>query len=313
MEPILHIIGGFAALLGGAELLVRGSAAIAKKLGLSPLVIGLTVVAFGTSSPELVVSLSAALNGNPDIALGNVIGSNICNIALILGITSLIYPLSVSKQVIRKEIPIAIAAALLMLLGLIDASLMRWEGLILSLLLIAYLSFSYYASKKESLSNNKQSSGEVPAQKQMAASISVIFVIAGLLLLAFGSEYFVKGAVVIATELGISNAVIGLTVVALGTSLPELVTSIVAAVKRQTDIAIGNVIGSNIFNILGILGITSLVTPIHANNIRQLDLFIMIGISLLLLPFARTGFRLNRVEGSILLVIYFIYVYSLLP
>ncbi len=297
----LSIIGGFLILTLGAEALVRGASAIALKLGITPLIIGLTIVAFGTSAPELAVSLKSALAGNSGIALGNVIGSNIANIGLILAITALIRPIQVQSQMVKRDIPIMIAASMLFWGLLLDGDLSFWDGALLTSLLVAYLSFSYISSRNSGDTEEIDDSPQKPI-------LSVLFIIAGISMLVGGGILFVDGAVDLAKAFGISEVIIGLTIVAIGTSMPELVTSVVAASKGQSDIAIGNIVGSNLFNILGILGVTALVHPIAAAGIQNFDFMVMLALSLLVLPFAWTGFRVGRREGAILLLGYISYI-----
>lgn len=298
----LSIIGGFVILTLGAESLVRGASSIALKLGLSPLIIGLTIVAFGTSAPELAVSIKSAVAGNSGIALGNVIGSNIANIGLILGITALIRPIKIESQMVKRDIPIMIAASLLFWGLLLDDGLSFIDGAILTTLLVTYLSYSYFTADKQTSAENE---AEAAGQSQW---LSIIFIIVGISMLVGGGILFVDGAVALAQSFGISEIIVGLTIVAIGTSMPELVTSIVAALKGQSDIAIGNVVGSNLFNILGILGVTALIHPIIGNDISALDWQVMIGLAVMLLPFAYTGLRIGRREGAILVLGYLAYI-----
>lgn len=310
---IVHLIAGVLFLYLGAEGLVRGSASLAGRLGLTRLVIGLTIVAFGTSSPELVVSIKTAYNGQGDLSLGNIIGSNICNIALILGLSSLIRPLSVNVQVVRLQIPIMIAVSLLLWALLMDGRLDRLEGVGLCMGILAYTIYSLHLARKET-GQSFRKEGRNPEEGSMPKFwINVLFAAGGLALLVFGANLFVSGAVSMAKILHISQALIGLTIVAVGTSLPELATSLVAALRKEGDIAIGNVVGSNIFNILAILGISSLVRPVEMGGIGKGDIMMMILTAILTLPMARSGFRLARWEGIILLLLYGGYIYYLLP
>lgn len=311
-ELILFMAGGLIIMLLGAEGLVRGASALALRIGISPLVVGLTVVAFGTSSPELVVSIGAALDGNSDIAIGNVIGSNISNIALILGITALINPVKVNVQVIKREIPIMIAVTFVFLIMFYDLSLSRIEGGILFAGVIAYIIVSIILSKKEKKEIGLEFEKELPVAKGSSVK-SIVFVFVGLVFLAVGSKLFVDGAVEIALMFNVSQIIIGLTIVAIGTSLPELITSVVASIKKEGDIAIGNVVGSNIFNLLSILGITALILPISSNGVGTLDLVMFCLTALIMLPLARTGFVLNRIEGAILVMSYIVYIYFVIP
>lgn len=306
IEIILYLLFGLILLVLGGEGLVRGSSALASRFGVTPLLIGLTIVAFGTSSPELVVSLQAALKGNSDISLGNIIGSNIGNIGLILGISALIMPLKVQVQIIRKEIPFMILISILIAALILTVDSFSFvHGLIFFLMLMTYIFFAIKNSKKEVIT--KEIIEEYTPQK-LNAVLSIVFIIAGLAGLVFGSDLFVKGAVEVAKIFGISDLVIGLTIVAVGTSLPELVTSVIAAIKKETDIAIGNIVGSNIFNILGILGITGMVKEINLNSITYADLGVFILFAVLILPLSRTKFVLQRWEGALLLSVYAGYV-----
>lgn len=306
IEIILYLVFGLILLVLGGEGLVRGSSALAARFGVTPLLIGLTIVAFGTSSPELVVSLQAALKGNSDISLGNIIGSNIGNIGLILGISALIMPLKVQVQIIRKEIPFMILISVLIAALILTVDSFSFvHGLIFFLMLITYIFFAIKNSKKEVIT--EEIIEEYTPQK-LNAVLSIVFIIAGLAGLIFGSDLFVKGAVEVAKIFGISDLVIGLTIVAVGTSLPELVTSVIAAIKKETDIAIGNIVGSNIFNILGILGITGMVKEINLNSITYADLGIFLLFAVVILPLSRTKFVLQRWEGALLLTVYAGYV-----
>lgn len=306
IEIILYLVFGLILLVLGGEGLVRGSSALAARFGVTPLLIGLTIVAFGTSSPELVVSLQAALKGNSDISLGNIIGSNIGNIGLILGISALIMPLKVQVQIIRKEIPFMILISVLIAALILTVDSFSFvHGLIFFLMLITYIFFAIKNSKKEIITEEII---EEYTPKKLNTVLSIVFIIAGLAGLIFGSDLFVKGAVEVAKIFGISDLVIGLTIVAVGTSLPELVTSVIAAIKKETDIAIGNIVGSNIFNILGILGITGMVKEINLNSITYADLGVFILFAVLILPLSRTKFVLQRWEGALLLAVYAGYV-----
>jgi cation:H+ antiporter len=312
LEITIYLIGGLVSLFIGAEGLIRGSSNLAIRIGIAPLVVGLTVVAFGTSAPELVVSLKAALLGNSSISLGNVIGSNIANIALILGVAALIRPLDVHAKVIMREIPIMIGISGLLLLLLIDGELGFFDGLIFVFGLITYIIVNVMMARKE---KNTEVDSEFTEglKSKFGIPISIIFMIGGLGLLILGANLFVQSAVAIAKMFKVSDAIIGLTIVAIGTSLPELITSIVASYKKEADIAIGNVVGSNVFNILGILGITAIIIPISSVGISNIDLGMMIFAAIILFPLSRTGFSISRLEGSFLLAGYFGYIYYLLP
>ncbi|MFZ1519611.1 MAG: calcium/sodium antiporter [Ignavibacteriaceae bacterium] len=310
-EITIFLSLGIILLFVGAEGLIRGSSNLAIKIGITPLVVGLTVVAFGTSAPELVVSLSAALKGNSTISLGNVIGSNIANIALILGVAALIRPLDVHAKVIIREIPVMIGISVLLFFLLLDGKIDFFDGLIFIALLILYNVFSVLLARKEK-SPEIQNEFKEGLKSKFGVPLSIIFMIAGLALLILGANLFVQSTVAIAKLFNVSDAVIGLTIVAIGTSLPELITSIVAAYKKEADIAIGNVVGSNVFNILGILGITALIIPVSSDGISKIDLFVMIGTAILLFPLSKTGKRISRFEGILLLVGYIIYLYYLI-
>lgn len=310
--PILLIIGGLILLAVGAEGLVRGSSAIARRLGIAPLVIGLTIVAFGTGAPELLVSLGAALEGNSSIAIGNVVGSNISNIGLILGIAAMVRPLTASAQVIRREIPIMIAANVLLWLLILDGEIGRIDGLILTLSCVAYTFFNYWQARKNKERFVEAEFDEALPMPTRSICFEILMLIAGLGVLLVGARLLLDGAVSIAEDLGISQVVIGLTIVAIGTSLPELATSSVAAYKNEPDVALGNVIGSNVMNILAILGLTALVLPISTVDIRTFDMSVMLGSALLGLLLIWSGFVLNRIEGAILVLAYVAYIYSLL-
>ena len=312
LEIILYLVGGLVMLFIGAEGLIRGSSNLAIKIGITPLVVGLTVVAFGTSTPELVVSLKAALLGNSTISLGNVVGSNIANIALILGVASLIRPLDVHAKVIMREIPIMIGISFLLLLLLIDGELGFFDGLIFVLGLIVYLVVNVLMARKE---KNPEIESEFSEglKSKLGIPLSIIFMFVGLGLLVLGANLFVQSAVAIAKMFNVSDAIIGLTIVAIGTSLPELITSIVASYKKEADIAIGNVVGSNVFNILGILGITALIIPISSVGISYIDLGVMLVTAIILFPLSRSGFSISRMEGALLLAGYAGYIYYLIP
>jgi cation:H+ antiporter len=311
--PFLLVIVSLLLLTAGAEGLVRGSASLALRAGLTPLVIGLTVVAFGTSSPELVVSLKASFLGQGDLAVGNVVGSNIFNIGIILGITALVCPVPVKLQIVKIDAPVMILVAVILPLMLIGGYLGRLEGGLLFLGLIAYTAFNVWLARKETSAavTEEYSDGIPPKSKHWIWDVA--FLLGGLALLVFGSNLLVNNCIIIARSLGVSEAVIGLTIVAAGTSMPELATSVVAAIRKEPDIAIGNIVGSNIFNILGILGVASLVSPISVTNIQVTDYLVMIGISLLLLPVLWSGLRVRRLEGALLLACYFGYLYMLWP
>lgn len=311
LNVILLIVGLFVLILGG-DFLVRGASNIALRLHISPLVVGLTIVAFGTSAPELLISLKAALAGSPDLAMGNVVGSNICNLALVLGITCVIEPIHVRSDSMKIDWPVAMGSAILLYFVSLQGYINRTEGIIFFGLLLAYTFFIIRKSRKETKSMREiEDELDLPDSTASNAWKDVVYLMIGCLGLYYGSEWFVGGAQDLARELGVSERVIGITVLALGTSLPELVTAIVAALKKETDLALGNLMGSNIFNILSILGVTSIITEIKVSaEIISHDMLPMLGITLLILPFMITGRNIGRIEGVILLLIYVVYTYS---
>ena len=326
---ILTLIGGLVLLVLGGEMLVRGSVRVAEKLGVSPLLIGLTLVGFGTSTPELVTSVEASLIGSPGIAVGNVVGSNIANILLILGLSAMIFPLTVSGLALKRDGSLVILTALLMTAAGFTVGLNRWTGVAFVAALLGYLLFAY---RQERNATTVAAEGHTSAFDRAEAFeqaepglrprapefgilswvLPILMAVAGLGIIIFGGKLLVDSAVELARALGLSETVIGLTIVAVGTSLPEFVTSILAAIRRQTDIAVGNVLGSNIYNILGIGGVTGLIAPTaFPPAMLNLDLFVMIGASVLLFLFALNG-RISRVEGGLMLAAYVGYVLVLL-
>lgn len=282
----------------GADFLVKGSASLAMRLGISPLVIGLTVVAFATSAPELVVSIQSALNGMGDIAVGNVIGSNLFNVCAILGLSALIRPLGVNRQLVRVDLPVMLAVSALFAVLFLNGVLGRSVGILFVSILVGYLIWLVYYTRRHEVAPEE----EIPVNKHWW--LDLLLVLGGLALLVWGSDLLVNNAVVVARTLGWSEAVIGLTIVAVGTSVPELATSLVATIRKRADIAIGNIVGSNIFNVLAVLGITASISPIHNHGIRLPDLGVMLVTSLLLLPFMLTGKRISRPEGGVLFLVY---------
>ncbi|MBL8201770.1 MAG: calcium/sodium antiporter [Chromatiales bacterium] len=309
MEIVLMLAGGLATLIGGAQLLVRGAGRLALGFGISPLVVGLTVVAFGTSSPELAVSVQSAWSGQVDLALGNVVGSNIFNVLLILGASALLAPLVVSLQVIRQEVPIMIAASLWLLGVTLDGGLSRGEGLLFVAGLAAYTTFLVVQSRRTmpapETGNGPPSTGwdaKLPGQ--------LLLVGAGLVLLVAGSNWLVEAAVSLARQFGISELVIGLTIIAAGTSLPEVATSLLATLRGERDIAVGNVVGSCIFNLLGVLGVSALAAPVSlpvAPSLAAFDMPVMIAVAIACLPVFFTGRTIARWEGGVFLGYYLAY------
>ena len=299
--PYVLIVVALLLLFGGAELLVKGSASLAARAGLTPLVIGLTVVAFGTSSPELAVSLKAALAGQGDVAVGNVVGSNVLNIAVILGLSAVICPISVHLQLIKVDVPIMILVSVLLPVLLSDGRLGRVEGGLLCAGIVVYTIFNVMMARKGAAAEVESEFAESVPKSTKHWSFDLVLIGGGLATLVVGSRLLVDNSIEVARAFQISEAVIGLTVVALGTSMPELATSIIAAVRRQPDIALGNAIGSNIFNILATLGLSSLMVPMTAGGITLVDYAVMVGTAVLLLPFLMTGPRLGRLEGLVFL------------
>lgn len=313
LMTFVYLIAGLVLLVAGAEVLVRGAAKLAAQFGIPPLIIGLTVVAFGTSAPETAVSVQAALDGSGDLAIGNVVGSNIANVLLILGMTALVAPLIVSRQLIRLDVPIMIGASLLTFGLAWDGSLSRLDGALLFAGVLTYTGFLIYSARKDKGGDDDEFAKEFgldEAPKPYAWAINLGLIIAGLVLLVTGSNFLVEGAVTLARALGISELVIGLTVVAVGTSLPELATSILAAIKGERDIAVGNIVGSNIFNLLCVLGLASLVSPAAISvspNALAFDFPVMIAVAVACLPIFFAGYRINRWEGLLFLAYYVAY------
>lgn len=299
-------VAGLLLLFVGGEALVRGAAALALRLGLSPLAVGLTVVAFGTSTPELVVSLDAVFAGVPDIAVGNVIGSNIANVTLILGVAMLVGPARVVARTVRVDAPLVVLVSVLMVLMLGDGTVSRLEGIALVLSLCAFTGITLIQGRKEPAGVKQEFEGAVDGPPHTVL-LSVLLVLIGLGALLLGGQLFLNSAVQLARTLGVTEAVIGLTVVAVGTSLPELITSIVAALRGQGDIAIGNVLGSNLFNVLGILGVTAVVLPLQPGGITGATLGAMVGSAVVVAGMAVTGRRITRVEGGVLVAGYVAY------
>lgn len=302
---------GLLLLFIGGEALVRGASSLALRLGLSPLAVGLTVVAFGTSTPELVVSLDAAMAAVPDIAVGNVVGSNIANVTLILGAGMLLRPAQVVARTVRVDAPLVVAVSVALVLLLQDGLVSRLEGAVLVASLVAFTGITLQQSRKESAAV-KEEYEEALEHAPHGMLLSLVMVLVGLGALVLGGNLFLNTAVLIARTLGVSEAVIGLTVVAVGTSLPELVTSVVAALRGQGDIAVGNVLGSNLFNVLGILGITSVILPLRPGGITGATLGVMVVSAVVVAVMAFTGHRISRLEGGALLAGYVAYVSWLL-
>lgn len=309
MAYVLLLVG-FGLLIKGADLFVNGSSNIARLLRVPPILIGLTIVAFGTSSPEATVSIIAALEGSADVSLGNVIGSNIFNITLVVGITAYIYPLKVESETVKKEIPFTLLASVVLLVlasdmalqGLNENLLTRSDGLIFLLFLSIFV---YYVFEVAMKSRKKTVKEKVPASIKWGKSITLGLV--GLAAIIFGGNVVVKNGTEIARSLGMSETLVGLTIIAIGTSLPELVTSITAALKKESEIALGNIVGSNIFNILFVLGSASAISPLPVNDKVFTDIVAMIILTVLLLIFSRTNYKIGKMEGIILVVFYVAY------
>lgn len=304
----VQLILGLLLLLAGGEALVKGSVAAAVRLGVSPLVIGLTLVGFGTSTPEMVTSVEAALIGSPGVAVGNVVGSNIANILLILGASALIRPIPTDRGALERDGTALAVSAVLLAAVTVAGGLNRWVGGIFVLLILAYTIHSYLGERKrpdtpEARLHRAEAEEEAP--RRMPLWLGLVLVLAGIAAVVAGAHFLVEGALVIARSAGVSETVIGLTVVSVGTSLPELMTSVMAAIRRHGDVAFGNIVGSNIFNALGITGVTALVRPLRVpEEIVRLDIWVMLGASALLIFFATSGRRIGRREGGALLALY---------
>lgn len=305
------LIAGLTILTLGAEFLVRGASRLAALAGVSSLVIGLTVVAYGTSAPELAVSMKSGLAGQSDIALGNVIGSNVFNVLFILGLCSLILPLRVDSQLVRLDVPIMIALSILGYLLCLDGTIGRVDGLILASCAIGYSVFTVIKSRRETKAIQAEFDQEyaAPADRSLKTVCwNLTLLVLGLVLLVGGAQMFVNSAITIAEAMGVSKLIIGLTIVAAGTSLPEVATSVVATLRGERDIAIGNVVGSNIFNIVSVLGFTSIASPINVEpSVLRVELPIMVGVAIICLPIFFTRLLIRRWEGLIFFGLYIIY------
>ena len=308
MPDLAVLISGIVVLYFGAEWLVRGASRLASSLGVSPIVIGLTVVSLGTSAPELVVCLVAALQGNPGLAIGNVMGSNLANIGLILGLTSLVHPLEVKHRVVWREMPVMLLITFAIYPIAFDRVLSRMDGFMLLLVLLAYLVWVFRSGHPDEIKSSHGPRDSMATSEEAASLLNlkdIGHVALGSAFLVLGGYCIVKGAVEIASALGISEVIIGLTVVAIGTSLPELATSLVAAMRQEVDIAVGNIIGSNIFNLTAIFGTTAIVRPIMIpETVLSRELAGVVLMSLLLLPILRNGWQIKRWEGALLLTAY---------
>lgn len=305
----LKTVGGLVLLTLGAELLVRAAVSLAHRGGLSPLVIGLTVVSVGTSMPELVVSLDAVIRGSEALGVGNIVGSNISNIALILGLAALVRPMTVTAQVVRRDGPVLLAVSVLLIILIQDGRLGRLEGLLLTTGSVGYVGYNVWAAQGASDTLQEKIAERRSAQQPLLKDLG--WLVLGLGGLIAGADVLVEGAVQIAHGFRVPQVVIGLSVVAVGTSLPELATSLLAAYRGEGDIAIGNAVGSSILNILGILGLTAVIKPVSTVSLTFLELGAMVGTALLVLPFFRSEFTLNRGEGGLLVFAYVAYVLAL--
>jgi cation:H+ antiporter len=312
---VLFVLG-LVMLVAGADILVRGASRLASSVGISPLVVGLTVVAFGTSAPEMAVSVQAAARGGGDIAVGNVIGSNICNVLLILGLSAAVAPLVVAQKLVRVEVPIVIGVSVLAWLLMMDGTLGFWDGALLLSGIIAYTVFAVVQSRRESRAVAAEYDSEFGNKSAPAPArpggfiVDVLLIAVGLVLLVQGSDWLVEGATTIARALGVDDLLIGLTIVALGTSLPELATSVMASLKGERDIAVGNVIGSNLFNILAVLGLAGLFAPdgvAVAKSILVTDFPVMLAVAIACLPVFFTGYTIARWEGFVFVGYYAAY------
>lgn len=311
-DTILLFVAGGVLLIAGAELLVRGASRLAVAAGISPLVVGLTVVAFGTSSPELAVSVGSAYAGQPDVALGNVVGSNILNVLFILGLSALLVPLVVAQQLVRLDVPLMIAASAMVMILALDGRIGRVDGLLLLAGIAGYTIFQIRQSRRETAAVQRESADAVASGRAGRSPwlLNIGLVAVGLGLLVVGAQWLVEAAVATATTLGVSELVIGLTIVAAGTSLPEVATSLLAALRGERDIAVGNVVGSNIFNLLAVLGAGSLASP---EGIRvspgalTFDIPVMIAVAVAALPISFTGYTIARWEGAVFLAYYVAY------
>jgi len=314
MANILFLFAGLFILILGGDFLVKGSTSLALRMRLSSLVVGLTIVAFGTSSPELLVSINAALAGSHDLTMGNVIGSNICNLALVLGVSAMIRPIRVNTDSIKIDWPMTMGSSVLLYFLVREGFLKSFEGVLFIALLVGYTVFVIRKSRKENYRPINKSGSEISRNDSTKLLIKdIVLIILGCVGLFYGSDWFVEGAQGLAQQFGVQERVIGVTVLALGTSLPELVTSAIASFKNQTDLALGNLMGSNIFNILSILGITSIIKEIVVSDvILNTDMIWMLGVTLLILPMMIHKREVGRYEGFVLLLIYSYYTFKVL-
>ena len=307
---ILFIVVGIALVLWGADRLTDGAVAVAEKMKMPQVVIGLTIVAMGTSMPEFCVSLISALKGTTDLAVGNIVGSNIFNALLIVGVSALVAPMTILETTVRKDIPFALVASALLLIMCLDGNISRLDAGVLFAMFLVFMYITLKGAKKQGA--QEVAAVEAEGKKPMATWLSVVWILVGLFCLIGGSNLFVEGATAVATNLGVSEAVIGLTIVAGGTSLPELATSVVSARKGNSGIAIGNALGSNVFNILAILGITGMITPMTLKGITSIDLSMLVISIMLVWLFSFTKYKIERWEGAVLTAVFVGYIYFLL-
>lgn len=301
---VLFILVGIVLVLWGADRLTDGAVAVAEKMKMPQIVIGLTIVAMGTSMPEFCVSLVSALKGTTDLAVGNIVGSNIFNTLLIVGVSAWVAPMTILKSTVRKDIPFALFASVILFIMCLDGNISRLDAGILFVLFLVFMYVTLKGAKTKDDDGTAKTESIEDKKKPMAAWLSIVWIIVGLACLIGGSNLFVEGATKVAEHIGVSEAVIGLTIVAGGTSLPELATSVVSARKGNSGIAIGNVLGSNVFNILAILGVTGVITPMHLQGITMLDLSMMVVSTLLVWLFSFTKYKIARWEGIVLTIVF---------
>jgi cation:H+ antiporter len=311
LYPSVQIVLGLILLVIGGEFLVKGAVGFARKLGISAALIGLTIVAYGTSTPELVVSVQAAIGGYSDISLGNVVGSNICNILLIIGLATLITPIAVVPKLVRKDAILMVAVAVLLIVLSLDREISRLDGIILFTAFISYTLWIIRQAKKER-DSNLEKNFEEETSVNLKIPLALLYMAGGLVLLVIGSDQLVKGAVAVAQHFGVPEVVIGLTIVAVGTSMPELITSVVAAIRKHADIAVTNIIGSNLFNIFGILGLTGIIKPIPVSEqFFRLDYWVMLAVSVLFMAMLLKERRITRFEGGAMIATFVAYTFWL--
>lgn len=313
MPSILMVILGLTVLIVGAESLVKGASQLALSFKISPLVVGLTIVAMGTSAPELFVSIKSALEGHPDLAFGNVVGSNMCNITLILGLTAIVYPITVQKNILNFDWPVAFLSIILLYVLTLDHNVSFLDGMVFVTMIILYNIILIRMSRKETKAKIEEGEADSKPLEFGDMVKDILFIAVGSVGLVFGAEWLVTGASEIAVSFGVDERIIGLTIVALGTSAPELVTSVVAAYRKNSDLGLGNLVGSNIFNVLSILGFTGLVKEIHVDKMfSTYDIFWAIGATAVLYPLMKSRDTISRIEGLLLLTIYLVYMATLI-